>query len=182
MLFRLSAGLSPWLLQATLLFLALPAWSQANNDNSLSFEAAEPAFESQWYLGGTYRLDNIGHRIEQGVGMQLFHRMEPSFGTGGGILFLPTDSSFEVNLDARWIWPLPVIEPYLGAQIGYLTRSTGGVSLALRPGIMLEVPRLPLMFELYSLARYDLFGVVFGGEAVQSPFLLGFGLALSYRL
>jgi hypothetical protein len=176
--------LKPLLFALTLLTgLCNPVWGQSSmGEDSLVFEPMEPPFASQWYLGGTYRLDGIGSSPDNSFGLQLFHRMEKTFGTGGSVLFLPEDSSFDINLDARWIWPLPIAEPYLGAQLGYLTRSTGGVSLALRPGVMFEAPRIPLMFEVYGLVRYDVFGAVFGGDAVQNPLTIGLGASVSYRL
>jgi len=169
-------NLYAWLLAAC---LSLPAAAQ----ESSPAEPASPGFESKWYLGGTYRLDGLGAAgNDQIFGLQMNHRMEPTFGTGASVLFIPKDSSFDINLDARWIWPLPVFEPYIGAQMGYLTRSTGGFSLALRSGVMVELQDLPLQLEFYGLVRYDVFAALWGGNIGQEPLSIGLGTSILYRL
>ena len=142
---------------------------------------------SQWYLGPAFKLDGwaIGpHPLEthdQLLGAQLFHRMEPFFGTGASLYFAPRDSVFEFNLDARWIWPLPAFEPYAGLQLSYLTRNDGGISLSFKPGLLAQVPGLPLQLDIFGLARYDVFQALFGSQE-PNQLMLGAGAVVQYKL
>lgn len=146
-----------------------------------------PARSESWQMGLFYKQEGLGYDSanaralggEGWVGVQMLHRLEPYFGTGAALLFSQRDSALEFNLDARWYWPLGVVEPYLGAQLNYLTRDNGGVALALRPGLQLELmPRLQL--EAAALLRYDLFGSVFQGN--NAPLLGGFSLGVLYQI
>lgn len=158
--------------------LILPAQSQEE----------QAAFVSKWHIGPAFKFDGWAfgpHPLESHdslMGLQVFYRMEPAFGTGASLLFTPQDSNFEFNLDARWIWPLiPAFEPYAGLQLGYLTRSTGGLSLSFRPGLLTEVPGLPLQADLYGLLRYDIKEALFGSHD-PNQLMLGIGIVLQYML
>lgn len=149
----------------------------------------DPSFGyySQWYIGPAYKLDGWAfgvHPLEthdQLVGLQVFHRMEPYFGTSASLFYSHIDSDFEIDLDARWIWPLPWFEPYAGLQLSYLTRSVGGVGLSLKPGLLAQIPGLPLQLDIYGLASYDVFQALFGSQN-PNQLLLGIGAVLQYRL
>lgn len=146
------------------------------------------AFVPRWYIGPTYKTDGFslgagarGAGLDQRIGLQVFHRMEPIFGTGGSLWFDPGGNSFEVTLDARWIWPLPVVEPYAAAQIGYLTRDVGGLSLEFRPGILAEIPGLPFQIDVFVVSRYDAVEALFGSQN-PNQLLFGLGSTLQFRL
>ena len=148
----------------------------------------EEVYAPHFYIGPAFKLDGwvIGpHPLESHdrlMGLQVFYRMEAFFGTGASLFFSPQDSNFEFDLDARWIWPLlPAVEPYAGVQLGYLTRSTGGLSISLRPGLLAQVPGLPLQLDLYALARYDVVEALFGSQN-PNQLMLGLGTALEFRL
>jgi hypothetical protein len=167
-----------------LILCCLPVLAQDPNQNQ---DPAEAGYQAQWLIGPAYKLDGWAfgyHPLEshdQLVGFQLFHRMESFFGTGASLFFAPGDSAFEVDLDARWIWSLPWFEPYAGIQLTYLTRSNGGIALSLRPGLLAQLPGLPLQLDVYGLASYDVVNALFG---TQNPnqLLLGAGAVLQYRL
>jgi hypothetical protein len=161
------------------LLLALPLQAQEIP------AAITPVAAERWQLGLLYKQDGLGYAGakaltgEGWVGVQMLHRLEAYFGTGAALLFSQRDSALEFNLDARWYWPLGVVEPYLGAQLNYLTRDNGGVALALRPGVQLSLmPRLQL--EAAALLRYDLFGSVFQNNS--TPLLSGFSLGVLYQI
>ncbi len=144
-------------------------------------------YYSHWYLGPAYKLDGwaIGpHPLETHdrlVGIQAFHRMMPYFGTAASLYFSTVDSDFEIDLDARWIWPIPWAEPYAGLQLSYLTRSVGGVGLSFKPGLLAQIPGLPLQLDIYGLASYDVFQALFGSQN-PNQLLLGIGAVLQYRI
>lgn len=150
-----------------------------------------PPDPSKWYWGLTLRQDGILGSVEGEnsaalgefqAGAQIFHRMDDYFGTGASILFLPSDSNFAINLDARWIWPLPLVEPYIGIQGEYLTRKEGGLALAPRLGLQIETEQIPVQIDLYFLGRYDISAVVFNGLRSATPFSLGLGISFLYRI
>lgn len=144
-------------------------------------------YYSNWLIGPAFKLDGwaIGpHPLEthdQLIGLQVFHRMMPTFGTGASLFFAPGDSEFEFNLDGRWIWPLPAVEPYAGAQLSYLTRNNGGISISFKPGLLAQVPGLPLQLDLFALARYDFIQALFGSQN-PNQLMLGAGAVLQYQL
>lgn len=155
----------------------------------LAAQAQEtPEFTPHWYLGPAFKLDgwdfgvNLRESHDKLGGLQVFYRMEPGFGTGASLFFSPQDSNFEFSLDARWIlsW-FSAFEPYAGIQLAYLTRSAGGLSICFRPGLLSEIPGLPLQLDIYGLARYDVREALFGTHDLNQ-FMLGAGAALQFRL
>ena len=91
------------------------------------------------------------------------------------------DNSFEFNLDASLILPLRVFQPYLGAELSYLTRSNGGFAVALKPGALVELQEVPIQLNFFGLARYDVFNALFGTQALNQ-LLLGAGLDVMFRI
>ena len=163
------------------LLLALPLQAQEMPP------AAKPSPPENWQMGLLYKQDGLGYNAasakalggERWFGLQMLHRLEPYLGTGAALLFSQHDSALEFNLDARWYWPLGRVEPYLGAQLNYLTRDNGGVALVLRPGVQLQLmPRLQL--EAAALLRYDLFGSIF--QSNSAPMLSGLSLGVLYQI
>ena len=149
--------------------------------------ATTPTPPESWQLGLLYKQDGLSYDGTRGkalggegwFGVHMLHRLEPNFGTGAALLFSQRDSALEFNLDARWYWPFGLVEPYLGAQLNYLTRDNGGVSLALRPGIQMQLmPRIQL--EAAALLRHDLFGSVFQDNS--APLLSGLSVGVLYQL
>lgn len=163
-------------------FCILPAQAPAQAQEDT------PGFTPAWYLGPAFKLDgwdfgiNLRESHDKLGGLQAFYRMEPNFGTGASLMFSPQDSNFDFSLDARWILPLlSVFEPYAGVQLGYITRSTGGLSICFRPGMLAAIPGLPFQLDLYGLARYDVKEALFGNHDLNQ-FMLGIGAALQYKL
>lgn len=115
-------------------------------------------------------------------GIQTLYRMNPYFASGGGLLFEPNRSEVIVQFNTRWIWPLYVAEPYVGTQLEYFSRTDGGFSLALRPGVLLPVPFLPADIDLYALGRYDVAGLVFSGRTPLNAAHFAVGASLMFRL
>lgn len=164
---------------------SLPAQSQESQTEDLNQDI------SKWYLGPVFRLDelqsgtetdNSGSSGTMYYGLRFFHRMDDSFATGANILFSPEYSSFAINLDARWIWNLPLIEPYAGLELAYLTRSSGGLTLAPKLGFQFEWHEAPILLDVYLLTRYDLTAAIFDNAQSQNPFNFGFGTSIQYRL
>lgn len=148
-----------------------------------------PLYVSQWYLGPVFKRDSIGYDSvknqalagENWLGLQVLHRQETWFGSGGHLLFATQDSAMEFGLDARLFLPLPLIEPYLGAELNYMTRHGGGFSIALRPGAQLHF--LPMLsVDAFAQLRYDLFNQAFGSGSRGDQLLWGLGLAVLYKL
>lgn len=168
----------------------MPALAQESAPPADPPVAAEPPlYVSQWYLGPVFKRDGIGYDSvknqalagENWIGLQAMHRQESWFGSGGHLLFSMQDSAMELGLDARLFWPLPLIEPYLGAELNYLTRHFGGFSIALRPGAQLHfLPTLSL--DAFAQLRYDLFNLTFGNGSRGDQLLWGLGLAVLYKL
>ncbi|PIQ27791.1 hypothetical protein COW36_07730 [bacterium (Candidatus Blackallbacteria) CG17_big_fil_post_rev_8_21_14_2_50_48_46] len=170
-----------------LLIAALPL--QAQEPPPPDVQVASEPVVSQWYWGPVFSHDGLGYdRLlnqplagENWWGLSVLHRMDPWFGTGGSLLFAQADNSVALQLDARWYWPLPLVEPYLGAQFSYLTRQNGGFSLALRPGVQLQF--LPQLYaDVFGLLRYDVFSALFNSENRGDQLYFGLGFALLYRL
>jgi len=148
-----------------------------------------PLYVSQWYIGPVFKRDGIGYDSvknqvlagENWLGLQTLHRQETWFGSGGHLLFSLQDSAIELGIDARLFLPLPLIEPYLGAELNYMTRHFGGFSIALRPGAQLHfLPMLSL--DAFAQLRYDLFNLTFGNGSRGDQLLWGLGLAVLYKL
>lgn len=114
-------------------------------------------------------------------GIQTLYRMTPQFATGGSLLFEPNRSEVIVQLNTRWIWPLYVAEPYLGAQLDYLSRTDGGFSLALRPGVLIPLGFLPSSLDVYSLVRYDVAGILLSGRDPVGAAHFALGAALLFH-
>lgn len=151
--------------------------------------AEPPPYVSQWYLGPVFKRDGLGYDSvknqalagENWLGLQVLHRQETWFASGGHLLFAAEDSALDVGLDVRFFWPLPLIEPYLGGELNYLTRHFGGFSLALRPGAQLHfLPMLSL--DVFGQLRYDVFNATFGNGSRGDQLLWGLGLAVLYKL
>jgi len=171
------------LLHLILLFLAPPVKAQNNQDSGLEDT-------SKWYFGPVVRLDelkidNSEDETASGLnyyGLRLFHRMSDHFATGANILFSPEHSSFSIDLDSRWIWSLPIFEPYIGVELAYLTRSSGGLNLAPKLGVLIELEELPILFDLHLLGRYDVTAVIFENAQSHSSLNFGVGASIQYRL
>jgi hypothetical protein len=114
-------------------------------------------------------------------GIQTLYRMTPHFASGGSLLFEPTRSEIIVQLNTRWIWPLYVAEPYLGAQLEYLSRTDGGFSLAFRPGVLVPLPFLPASLDFYTLGRYDVVGILLNGRDPLGAAHFALGAALLFQ-
>lgn len=151
------------------------------------FEPEPAHFDSKWYLGASAKLDSWGigaqpqEHHDQMLGLRAFHRMQKTWATGASLYFATTDNSFEFNLDGSLILPLRVFQPYLGAELSYLTRSNGGFALALKPGALIELQELPIQLNFFGLARYDIFNAVFGNQALNQ-LLLGAGFDVLFRI
>jgi hypothetical protein len=178
-----------WVWAIVLCFcLQCSAWAQESApDKNVSVEP--PAFVSQWFVGPQFKREALGFDSvlqqtlpgESWLGLAVFHRQDPWFGTGGALLFSQQDSAMEIEIDARWFLPLPLIEPYLGAQLNYLTREFGGFSIALRPGAQLQL--LPQLYlDVFGQLRYDLFNFLFGAGKRGDQLLFGLGIAVLYKL
>lgn len=115
-------------------------------------------------------------------GVHTLYRMSPNFASGGGILFEPNRSEVIVQLNTRWLWPLYVAEPYVGAQLEYFSRTDGGVSLAFRPGVLIPVPFLPADVDLYALGRYDVVGLLLSGRDPLGAAHFAVGASVLFRL
>lgn len=115
-------------------------------------------------------------------GIQTLYRMTPHFASGGSVLFEPNRSEVIVQLNTRWLWPLYVAEPYLGAQMEYFSRTDGGLSLAFRPGVLIPVPFLPVDLDLYALGRYDVVGLLFSGRDPLNAAHFAVGASVLFRL
>lgn len=145
-----------------------------------------PEYPSSWYIGPAYQLDGLSlpgsssASVDQLVGLQGSHRLNAYFGSGASLFFIPQDSSMAFQLNTRWIWPLPFIEPYAGANLHYLSRDGGGLSLVFQPGIQIQVEKLPVLIDLYALVRYDLLSAVFNNQYSQAA-QFGFGAAFLFK-
>ena len=161
------------------LLIGLPAAKAQTED--------EIPFESRWYIGPTYQMDNITLPTDSTVasdqlmGLTGFHRMNPYFGTGASLFFTPQDSSIALQLNSRWIWPLPIVEPYVGANLHYLSRDGGGLSIVFQPGLQIQALPFPLLFDIYALARYDIVSAVFNNQYQQAA-RFGLGASVLFQL
>ncbi len=155
---------------------------------NLSAQAQEQAeFNSRWYLGPVYQMDSLtlpgvsSSTTDQLFGLQGFHRLNPYFGSSGSLFFIPEDSSIAFQLNTRWIWPLPFIEPYAGANLHYLSRDGGGLSLVFQPGLLIQFEKTPVLIDIYALARYDLITAVFNNQYAPAA-RFGFGATFMFEL
>jgi hypothetical protein len=149
---------------------------------------APPAFEPYWLIGPVFKQDGFGYDpiAQRGVGgfpwmgLQSFYRMEPFWGTGASLLTSPVDNAFEVLIEGRAMLPLGILDPYLGLQLAYLTRDVGGFSLALRPGLQVQV--LPWVYlDLFGQLRFDAWDALFSGSD-GDQLLFGVGTSLMLRI
>lgn len=165
------------------LLWASPVWAQESPGSS-------EKIQHPWLVGITGQFDGISYQpsnqqfsdsSEFFIGPQVFVRHDPWFGTGGHLLFSQKDNALEVGLDARYFFPLPLVEPYMGANLSFLTRDAGGFSLALRPGVFVQaIPHFTLDFFL--LGRYDLFYQAFGTPVDGKDLIhVGLGASVLYR-
>ena len=153
-------------------------------------ENEAPIDISKWYFGPVFQQDEIYINTDKNertsgityYGLRFFHRMDTSFATGANILFDPKYSSFSISLDSRWIWDLSVVEPYLGIELAYLTRSSGGLNLAPKLGIQVELKELPVLIDFYFLTRYDITKVIFDNTQSINPLQFGIGTTIQYRI
>ena len=150
--------------------------------------AQDAPFEPSFSFGLAGQLENlqwpsVANPEDPSIfgGIQTLYRMTPQFATGGSLLFEPSRSEVIVQLNTRWIWPLYVAEPYLGAQLDYLSRTDGGFSLALRPGVLIPLVFLPASLDLYSLARYDVAGILLSGRDPVGAAHFALGAALLFN-
>lgn len=114
-------------------------------------------------------------------GIQTLYRMTPHFASGGSLLFEPNRSEVIVQLNTRWIFPLYIADPYLGAQLEYFSRTDGGFSLALRSGVLVPLAFLPASLDLYTLGRYDVAGVLLNGRDPLGAAHFALGAALLFH-
>lgn len=149
---------------------------------------APPAFEPYWLVGPVFKQDGLGYDpvAQQAtggfpwIGLQTFYRMEPFWGTGVSLMTSPADDAFELQLEGRAMLPLGLLDPYLGLQLAYLTRDVGGFSLALRPGLQVQV--LPQLYlDLFGQLRFDAWDLLFNG-ADGDQLRLGLGASLMLRI
>lgn len=171
------------LLLASLLLVLLPAAARAQAPVPAPESEPEAGFDSRWYLGPAYRYEGLLQGIsDQLWGFQVYHQIEPHFGTGGGLYFSPQTYSLAFDLSARWRWDLPVVAPYAGAQLGYLSQYSGGLSLALQPGLQIEIPGVPVLLDIYGLLRYDVADALFGSQDPVAAAYFGLGSSLLFKL
>lgn len=150
--------------------------------------AQESPFEPSFSFGLAGQLESLQWPSVENIedpaifgGIQTLYRMTPQFATGGSLLFEPNRSEVIVQLNTRWLWPLYIAEPYLGSQLEYFSRTDGGFSLALRPGVLIPLPFLPASVDLYTLARYDVVGVLLNGQDPLGAAHFALGTALLFH-
>lgn len=171
----------------TLIFLGL--WHPVHAQESpLNISSPAPS-GSEWWFGPAARQDGLGYDSlrrqvlsgESLLGLQVQHRMDPWFSSGGSLLFSQQDSAILLNLDVRWYWPLSLAEPYLGLELSYLTRDNGGLATALRSGFQIQfAPQFQM--DTFGLLRYDLFKALFVSSPNDVLLYGGIGLALLWQI
>ncbi len=170
------------------LFLMLPMLSVGFQAQAQT-QDAEEVFRPVWSLGLTGQLETLQwpgvNNPETPLlftGVQTVYRMSPTFASGGTLLFESNRSEVILQANTRWYWPLYVAEPYLGTQLEYFTRTDGGVSIALRPGVQIPLPFLNMDLDFYALGRYDVVGLVLRGRDPLAAAHFSLGASVMFRL